>query len=86
MSEDLLLKVVQKSYGYKLFPMEDLYVGLLMKELGVQPRDEKQHFNLVYSGKTVNNCRLNILFLAHQILGKNLMDHIKQARNALENC
>uniref|UniRef100_A0A7M5V633 Hexosyltransferase n=2 Tax=Clytia hemisphaerica TaxID=252671 RepID=A0A7M5V633_9CNID len=87
MSSDVLASVIKLSYGRFLFPMEDLYVGLMIRELdGVQPRDERKHFNLVYNGKTENSCDLNSIFLLHRVLGQNLVKHINQSRNALENC
>jgi len=87
MSNDVLTSVIKMSYGRKLFPMEDLYVGLMITELdGVQPRDEKKHFNLVYGGKTADDCDFNSLFLLHRVLGANLAEHMKKARYALENC
>ena len=87
MSNDVLASVIKLSYGRYLFPMEDLYVGLMIKELdGVQPRDEKKHFNLVYSGKTANACDFNSLFLLHRVTGANLVEHIKKARHAIESC
>ena len=87
MSADVLSSVVKLSYGRPLFPMEDLYVGLVVKELnGVQPRNEKKHFNLVYDGHTQKDCDMNNLFLLHRVLGQHLVEHMKQARNALENC
>jgi len=87
MSSDVLASVIKLSYGRFLFPMEDLYVGLMIRELdGVQLRDERKHFNLVYNGKTENNCDLNSIFLLHRVLGQNLVKHINQSRNALENC
>lgn len=87
MSNDVLAAVVKMSFGRFLFPMEDLYVGLMVKELeGVQPRDERKHFNLVYNGLTTKDCDFNSLFLLHRVLGENLIKHTKQAKNALENC
>ena len=88
MSSDVLASVIKLSYGRLLFPMEDLYVGLMIRELdGVQPRDERKHFNLVYNGKTENDCDLNSIFLLHRVVGaENLGKLIKQARYALENC
>ena len=74
------------SYGRDLFPMEDLYVGLMidkMKEVKIQ--DEKRHFDLAYSDKS-DDCELNHLFLGHQIFGENLVSHIKRARKAMTLC
>ena len=87
MSGDVLKSVIKASYGRKLFPMEDLFVGLIIHEMNdVKPQDEKKHFNLIYGGKTANECDFNSLFLLHRVLKENLMNHIKQARSALENC
>uniref|UniRef100_A0A7M5TZN8 Hexosyltransferase n=1 Tax=Clytia hemisphaerica TaxID=252671 RepID=A0A7M5TZN8_9CNID len=87
-SSDVLASVIKLSYGRLLFPMEDLYVGLMIRELdGVQPRDERKHFNLVYNGKTENSCDLNSIFLLHRVVGaENLAKLGKQARYALVNC
>ena len=66
--------------------MEDLYVGLLVKELdGVKVNDQKRHFNLVYQGSTPL-CEMNELFLAHQVFGNNQIKHIKKAREAMQKC
>ena len=87
MSHDVLGKVVKKSYGHMIFPMEDVYVGLMVKDIGIEPVDERKHFNLIYSDQTHDLCKMNSLFLAHQVLGsKNLIKHIRAAHLALEQC
>ena len=86
MSNDVAAKVLSRSYGRPLFPMEDLYVGLLVTEMKeIQVRDERKHFDLIYGGRS-NDCELNELFLAHRVLGDDLVGHIKRARLALGEC
>lgn len=86
MSEDVLGRFLKLSYGRQLFPMEDLYVGLIIKELEtVKVNDQRRHFDLIYSGRS-NLCDMNNLFLAHQVIGRNQLVHIKKARHALETC
>eukprot|EP00794_Sanderia_malayensis_P017426 gene17426-19170_t len=42
MSSDVLRRIIKISYGRKLFPMEDLYVGFMINELNdVTPTDNK---------------------------------------------
>lgn len=86
MSNDVLGKIMSISYERKLFPMEDVYVGLMVRELSeVKIQDEKQHFNLVYNGNT-HGCDFNNLFLAHQVKGKNLLKSLEMARKAIMSC
>ena len=87
MSGDVLKSVIKASYGRKLVPMEDAFIGLLIEEMkDVKPRDERKRFNLAYNGLVAYKCSFNKLFLLHRVLKENLMKHIKQARNAMENC
>jgi len=86
LSSDVVGAVLKLSYGRKLFPMEDLYVGLIVKEIkGVKVRDERHHFDLIYGGSKVG-CKMNKLFLAHRVLGDNLLTHIANSRHALQTC
>ena len=86
MSEDVLGGILKLSYGRKLFPMEDLYVGFMVRELGdVTPTDNRKHFNLVYSG-VKTDCEMNDLFLAHRVVDNNQMKLIQRARKALLTC
>ncbi|XP_002158003.1 beta-1,3-galactosyltransferase 5 [Hydra vulgaris] len=85
MSEDVLKSIINFSYGRSLFPMEDLYVGLMAYELKVPVRDEKSHFDLNYAGRQ-NDCDLNNLFLAHPVLGSNQLALIQRWRKAQSTC
>lgn len=86
MSNDVVGKVLTKSYGRQLFPMEDLYIGLMIHEMKeVKVTDDKKHFDLIYEGRS-DDCDLNDLFLAHRVVGTDLVDHAKRTRNALTSC
>ena len=82
-SSDILGAVVKKSYGRKIFPMEDIYIGLIIAEMpNVMVEDQRKHFDLLYTGRK-HDCQLNDLFLAHQVFADNLIKHSVRALNAL---
>lgn len=85
MSDDVLQRILAISYGKKLFPMEDLYVGLLVKELGdVEPIDNKHSFNLIFDG--VKGCRYNSLYLAHSVNSNDQLRMLLEAELAQRTC
>ena len=85
MSDDVLGRILAISYGRKLFPMEDLYVGLMVKELGdVAPTDNKQSFNLIFDG--VHGCRYNTLYLAHPVDPTAQLKMLLEAELAQRTC
>ena len=85
MSDDVLGRILQISYGRKLFPMEDLYVGLMVKDLGdVAPLDNKQSFNLVFGG--IKGCGYNKLYLAHPVSPEHQLKMLLEAEVAQRNC
>ena len=86
MSEDVLSKVVKMSYGRKIFPMEDIYVGLMMKELGINTLNLKGHCDLGYEGQMPSKCDMNKYFFLHPVSGKHLVKYIINTRLALEEC
>ena len=86
MSNDVVGSVLKKSYGRKMFPMEDLYVGLMIAEMNnVKVQDQRKHFDMIYNG-CKDDCKLNKLFLAHRVLKKDLINHAKRAEKALLTC
>ena len=85
MSADVVERILAISYGRKLFPMEDLYVGLMIKDLkDVPPKDNRQNFNLVFGG--TNGCNYNNLFLAHPVDHSNQMKMFLQSKLAQGSC
>lgn len=85
MSADVVERILAISYGRKLFPMEDLYVGLMIKDLkDVPPKDNRQNFNLVFGG--TNGCNYNNLFLAHPVDHSNQMKMFLQSKLAQDSC
>eukprot|EP00795_Rhopilema_esculentum_P013653 gene13653-4552_t len=85
MSDDVLGRMIKMSYGRKLFPMEDLYVGLLIKSLGdVKPFDNKQGFDLVFGG--AEGCRYTSLYLAHPVRPDDQLRMLLEAHFALQTC
>ena len=85
MSDDVLGRILAISYGRKLFPMEDLYVGLMIKELGdVPPTDNKSSFNLMFDG--ASGCRYNTLYLAHPVDPNDQLKMFLEAELALRMC
>ena len=69
-----------------MFPMEDLYVGLIIAEMNnIKVQDQKKHFDMLYYGRQ-DDCELNKLFLAHRVLKKDLINHAKRAEKALSTC
>ena len=86
MSDDVLGRILKISYGRKLFPMEDLYVGLMVRDLrDVQPTDHKDHFDLIFEGRK-NLCEFNKLFLAHAVKPENMLKMTLQASFARKIC
>lgn len=85
MSDDVLGRILAISYGRKLFPMEDLYVGLMVKDLGdVDPIDNKESFNLIFDG--VQGCKYNTLYLAHPVNPNDQLKMHLEAELAQTNC
>ena len=86
MSRDVLKRFLKMNKGRPIFPMEDLHVGLIIKEMGdVKADNQNKHFNLVYGGN-IDGCDMNSLFLAHQVFPKGQSEHIRRARKALKEC
>ena len=86
MSNDVVESVLKKSYGRKMFPMEDLYVGLMIAEMNdIKVQDQRKYFDMIYYGRQ-NDCALNKLSLAHRVLKKDLINHAKRAEKALLTC
>lgn len=86
MSNDVLGEVISASYGRKLFPMEDLYIGLIIDGMtDVVIKDARQNFDLLFVGRS-KECDLNNLFLAHRVFGPTLIKMIKRSRNAMSTC
>ncbi len=85
MSTDVLKRIITTSYKRKLFPMEDLYVGFMVKDLSdVTPKDNKQGFNLVFGG--VQGCAYNNLYLAHPVEPENQLKMLLEAQVAQRTC
>ena len=64
MSKDVLSDVVKLSYTYQFFPLEDVYVGMVIRDLGdVKATDNRKHFSMSYGAIGVG-CLMNNFFCA----------------------
>ncbi len=65
--------------------MEDLYVGFMVNDLkNVQPKDNKQGFNLIFNG--IQGCAYNNLYLAHPVNPDEQLKMLLEAELAQSTC
>ena len=86
LSSDVVGRIINISYSQTFFPLEDVYVGLLVSKLpDVKPRDRRNHFDLLYDDYAIG-CGINNLFLAHKVSDYSLKQHYRRAGFALTRC
>ena len=86
LSSDVVSEILKISYGRKTFPLEDLYVGLIIAEMPyVKVRDERKHFQLFYLDRKYG-CEINDIFVAHPVVGDEVRRHYIGSQDALKNC
>lgn len=86
LSSDVVSEILKISYGRKTFPLEDLYVGLIIAEMPyVKVRDERKHFQLFYVDRKYG-CEINDIFVAHPVVGDEVRRHYIGSQDALKNC
>ena len=83
MSKDVLSDVVKLSYTYQIFPLEDVYVAMIIRDLGdVKAKDNRKHFRLSYGAIGVG-CWMNNLFVQHDV-GSQLTNYYQTSRESLK--
>ena len=86
LSSDVVGEILKISYGRKIFPLEDLYVGLIIAEmLYVEVRDQRKHFDLFYMDRKYG-CEINDIFVAHPVVGDDVRRQYIGSQDALKNC
>ena len=49
-SSDILSKIIKTMYMEHTFPLEDIFVGVAINKINVQPLDNRKLFNMLFSG------------------------------------
>ena len=71
-SSDILSKIIKTMYMEHTFPLEDIFVGVAINKINVQPLDNRKLFNMLFSGMKDLCDYLNIILL-HPINNKELL-------------
>ena len=83
MSKDVLSDVVKLSYTYQIFPLEDVYVAMIIRDLrDVKVKDNRKHFSMSYGAIGVG-CLMNNLFVQHDVFPQ-LSNYYQASRESLK--
>ena len=83
MSKDVLNDVAKLSYTFRLFPLEDVYVAMLVHDLGdVRAEPNGRYFRMGGGGHKVG-CEMNNIFVQHGVIGI-LTQYSKSAKESIK--
>lgn len=85
MSEDILSRIIKPMYFENLIHLEDIFIGILVNKLNVQPIDFRKGFNLLFSGN-VTLCDYTHLLLLHPVKASAQISMHLQANLARKIC
>lgn len=84
-SSDILPKIIKTLYTQHVFPLEDIFVGVAINQVNIQPIDNRKSFNLLFSG--VNNlCDYFNIILLHPVHPREFLNMRLQAELAQRVC
>ncbi len=84
-SADVLNRIMKQTFSRKIFPIDDAYVGIMVKELkDVSIKNYRQHFKMEFKG--IEGCGYNSLFVAHPVKASEQLQMFLEAYRAHITC
>ena len=85
-SQDVLWNIKLRSRGRKIFPYEDIYVGMMAHELDISVRDERDHFWTYSYHEQPDDCQLKDLFIVHEVPVERVIQLTDRVSRAFSKC
>ena len=85
LSQDVLSRILKSMYTERVIHLEDIFIGVLVNKLNIQPIDSRKRFNLLFSGNR-KLCDYVDILLQHPVRTSELLSMHLQANLARKVC
>jgi beta-1,3-galactosyltransferase 1 len=85
LSQDVLSRIIKPMYTERVIHLEDIFIGVLVNKLNIQPIDNRKRFNLLFTGNK-RLCDYLHTLLQHPVRTSELLSMHLQANLAWRVC
>ena len=86
LSEDILARIIKRMYTQRVIHLEDIFIGVLVNKVNIEPTDNRKGFNLLFSGDINQLCDYRHTLLLHPVKTSELLSMHLQADLATRVC
>jgi len=74
MSNLMAINLFQASLKARIIPIDDAYLGILLRKIGLKPQDDQRFGNWNKPNSTINICKLSKLKTFHGVYPKKMLE------------